>query len=131
MYSAQYVLPYFIWRKRVNEIISIIGHFYDSILRREVSIGYSDEIGVYCNKNSKESRVIINPILTTDEITSELERLQDDSSMTTKSIYSPTATEYVDNQLPFVQTHLKYLQKNKHINAYQYICNLKIMIKKR
>ena len=69
--------------------------------------------------------------MTTEEIVAKLEELQNDPSMTTKSIYSPSATDYPDSQLPFVQIHLAYLRKNKHVDASRYISNLEIMIKKR
>lgn len=69
--------------------------------------------------------------MTADEVTAKLEQLQNDPTMVTKSMYSPTATDYPDNQLPFAQIHLAYLRKNKHVNPAQYISNLEIMIKKR
>jgi hypothetical protein len=72
----------------------------------------------------------MNP-MTPEEITTALEDLQDDPSMNTHSMYSPAATEYPGNQLPFVEIHLNYLRKNKHVNPSRYISNLKIMIKKR
>ncbi len=73
----------------------------------------------------------MQPAMTTEEIITKLELLQNDPTMTTKSIYSPTACDYPDNQLPFVQIHLAYLRKNKHVDASRYISNLEIMIKKR
>lgn len=73
----------------------------------------------------------MQPAMTPEEITRKLEKLQNDPTMTTNSIYSPSATEYAGNQLPFVQIHLAYLRKNKHVNASRYISNLEIMIKKR
>ncbi|HMH70366.1 MAG TPA: hypothetical protein VK502_03115 [Candidatus Saccharimonadales bacterium] len=73
----------------------------------------------------------MQPTMTIDEITTKLEALQDDPTMTTKSIYSPSAIEYPGNQLPLVQIHLAYLRKNKHVDASRYISNLQIMIKKR
>ena len=79
----------------------------------------------------KETRDTVQPSMTTEEIVAKLEQLQSDPSMTTKSIYSPAATEYPNNQLPFVQVHLAYLRKSKHVNASHYISNLMIMIKKR
>lgn len=69
--------------------------------------------------------------MTLEEITAKLEELQADPVMVTKSIYSPTAGDYPDNQLPFVEVHLAYLRKNKHVKASQYISNLEIMITKR
>lgn len=73
----------------------------------------------------------MQPFMTIDEITEKLRELQDDPSMTTKSMYSPSATEYPDGRLPFVEIHLAYLRKNKHVNPTQYISNLEIIIKKR
>ena len=73
----------------------------------------------------------MQPTMTTEEIIAKLEELQSDPSMTTKSIYSPSAVDYPENQLPFVQVHLAYLRKNKHVDASRYISNLEIMIKKR
>lgn len=73
----------------------------------------------------------MQPAMTTEEISTKLEELQNDPTMVTKSMYSPTAMEYPDSQLPFVQIHLAYLRKNKHVNPAQYISNLEIMIKKR
>jgi hypothetical protein len=69
--------------------------------------------------------------MTPEEITAALEQLQADPSMTTNSMYSPSAIEYPGSKLPFVVSHLNYLRKNKHVNASRYISNLKIMIKKR
>ena len=73
----------------------------------------------------------MNNIMTPEEVTSALEELQNDPSMNSSSMYSPTATQYPENQLPFVEIHLNYLRKNKHVVASRYIANLKIMIKKR
>ncbi len=73
----------------------------------------------------------MQPLMTLDEISAKLEALQNDPGMVTKSMYSPSAIEYPDNRLPFVQIHLAYLRKNKHVNPAQYISNLEIMIKKR
>ncbi len=71
------------------------------------------------------------PILTVDEITSQLEAMQADPTMKTNSMYSPSAVDYPDNQLPFVQIHLAYLRKHQHVNPEHYLSNLRIIIKKR
>lgn len=73
----------------------------------------------------------MDPAMTLDEITAQLQRLQDDPRMNTKSMYSPTAVDYPGNQLPFAEHHLAYLRKNKQVNPAQYISNLEIMIKRR
>lgn len=70
-------------------------------------------------------------ILDIDAIRLRLESFQADPKMVTKSIYSPGATEYPDNQLPFVQIHLDYLKKHHQVNAAQYLSNLEIMIRQR
>ena len=61
----------------------------------------------------------------------ELLKMQSDPNMITESKYSPTAVEYRNGQLPFVEIHLAYLRKNKLVSPSQYISNLAIMIKKR
>jgi hypothetical protein len=77
------------------------------------------------------SSVSMSPVMTLDEITGKLEQMQSDPSMVTKSIYSPNATEYPDNQLPFVEIHLAYLRKHHGVNPSHYLSNLQIMIKQR
>ena len=74
---------------------------------------------------------MINASMTHEEVIFELKKLQDDPTMTTKSIYSPLANEYPENQLPFVEVHMNYLRKNKGTDPAQYLSNLRIMIKKR
>jgi hypothetical protein len=67
--------------------------------------------------------------MTLEEITEKLNLLQSDPDMATKGAYSPTAVDYPQHQLPFVEVHLAYLRKNKHVNPEQYLSNLVIMIK--
>jgi len=69
--------------------------------------------------------------MTVEEVTAKLQSLQDDPSMQTSSKYSPTAPEWPDNQLPFVEIHLAYLRSHKTVNPLHYISNLELMIKKR
>ena len=69
--------------------------------------------------------------MTLEEARTALLDMQQDPGMITKSKYSPTASEYADGQLPFVEIHLAYLRKNKLVNPSQYISNLAIMIKRR
>jgi len=69
--------------------------------------------------------------MTVEEVTSKLQSLQDDPNMQTLSKYSPTAPEWPDNQLPFVEIHLAYLRTHKLVNPMHYISNLELMIKKR
>jgi len=69
--------------------------------------------------------------MTLEEVTTKLQSLQDDPTMKTVSKYSPTAPEWPDNQLPFVEIHLAYLRAHKLVNPTHYISNLELMIKKR
>ncbi|HAO64784.1 TPA: hypothetical protein DCQ44_02250 [Candidatus Taylorbacteria bacterium] len=69
--------------------------------------------------------------MTLEEVTTKLQSLQDDPTMMTVSKYSPTAPEWPDNQLPFVEIHLAYLRAHKLVNPIYYISNLELMIKKR
>lgn len=70
-------------------------------------------------------------LMTFDEVRVELSKMQADPTMITNSKYSPTAHEYPEGQMPFVEIHLAYLRKNKLVNPSQYISNLAIMIKQR
>lgn len=69
--------------------------------------------------------------MTLDEVRTKLLAMQRNPRMVTKSMYSPSAHEYPDGQLPFVEVHLAYLRKNKLVDPAQYISNLSIMITKR
>lgn len=73
----------------------------------------------------------LSDLMTLDEARVLLLKMLHDPTMITKSKYSPTALEYADGQLPFVEIHLAYLRKNKLVNPSQYISNLAIMIKRR
>lgn len=72
----------------------------------------------------------MNP-MTLDEARIKLTAMQNDPHMVTKSMYSPTATDYPDSLLPFVEIHLAYLRKNKSVDPTQYISNLAIMVTQR
>ena len=69
--------------------------------------------------------------MTIDEVKTKLQSLQDDPTMKTVSKYSPTAPEWPDNRLPFVEVHLAYLRAHKLVDPIHYISNLELMIKKR
>lgn len=66
-----------------------------------------------------------------DIIRKQLTDMQNNPRMVTKSMYSPGATDYPDNRLPFVEIHLAYLRKNKLVDPAKYISNLEIMITQR
>jgi len=69
--------------------------------------------------------------MTADEVTTKLQSLQDDPTMQTESKYSPVATAWPDNRMPFVEIHLAYLRAHKTVNPAHYISNLELMIKRR
>ena len=69
--------------------------------------------------------------MTHDEIKSELEILASDPTMITTSFYSPTAIDWPDNRLPFVEYHLAHLLSHKLTNPRTYLSNLRLMIVKR
>lgn len=69
--------------------------------------------------------------MTIEEVTTKLQSLQDDPGMQTLSKYSPAASDWPDNRLPFVEIHLAYLRAHKSVNPAHYISNLELIIKKR
>lgn len=69
--------------------------------------------------------------MTPEEITEKLKSLQADPKMRTISQYSPTAEEWPDHKLPFVEIHLAYLRAHKQVNPAHYISNLELMIRIR
>lgn len=71
------------------------------------------------------------PFMTLDEAKAKLLLFEADPNMNTVGRYSPTATEWPDNMLPFSEVHLAYLIKNKTVDPAHYLSNLELMIKIR
>ena len=69
--------------------------------------------------------------MTQEDIRKELEILASDPTMITQSFYSPAATDWPDNKLPFVEYHLTHLLSHKLTNPRTYLSNLRLMIVKR
>ncbi len=69
--------------------------------------------------------------MTKEEIREELKELENNPNMITKSFYSPTAVEWPDNRLPFVEYHMAHLTNHKLTDPRNYLSNLKLMIIKR
>jgi hypothetical protein len=69
--------------------------------------------------------------MTIEEITERLKEFESNPQMITESIYSPMATDYADNRMPFAEIHLGYLRKHKNVDASHYLSNLEIMITRR
>ncbi len=69
--------------------------------------------------------------MTADEVKAKLLSFEADPTMNTTGRYSPTATEWPGNVMPFSEIHLAHLAKNKLVNPTQYLSNLELMIKIR
>lgn len=69
--------------------------------------------------------------ITRDEIVTKLKEFQSDPSMNTVGGYSPTAVDWPDNHVPFVEHHLAYLSSHKLVNPEHYLSNLRLMLKIR
>ena len=66
-----------------------------------------------------------------DTIKARLLTAEADPTMKTVGRYSPAATQWPGNIMPFTEIHLAYLSKNKSVNPAQYLSNLELMIKIR
>jgi len=69
--------------------------------------------------------------MTLDEARQKLRLLEADPTMKTVGRYSPAATDWPGNVMPFSEIHIAYLTKNKAVNPAHYISNLELMIKIR
>lgn len=69
--------------------------------------------------------------MTIDEAKARLVAIEADPTMKTVGRYSPTATKWPGNIMPFSEIHLSYLTKNKHVDPAHYLKNLELMIKIR
>lgn len=73
----------------------------------------------------------MTPFMTIDEAKEKLLSLEANPNMKTIGRYSPVATMWPDNVMPFSEIHLAYLVKNKAVNPALYLSNLELMIKIR
>ncbi len=69
--------------------------------------------------------------MTLEEAKTKLMALEADPTMKTVARYSPAATKWPNNMMPFSEAHLAYLTKNKAVNPAHYLANLELMIKIR
>jgi len=67
--------------------------------------------------------------MTLEQAEVKLEKLENDPKMITLGRYSPLATEWPDNHMPFCEIHMAYLRKNKSVNPAHYLSNLELMIR--
>ena len=69
--------------------------------------------------------------LSLDVVKTRLLAAEADPTMKTVGRYSPSATMWPGNIMPFSEIHIAYLTKNKAVNPAQYLSNLELMIKIR
>jgi hypothetical protein len=65
------------------------------------------------------------------EIVSLLEEMSADTSYNTQCGHSIDTDAYPDNEMPFVDVHLRYLAKHPHVDPANYLSNLRLMLKIR
>ena len=82
-------------------------------------------------KETNEGTLMMLSFMTQEEIVEKLQSFVDDPTMLTNDTYSPTAVDFPDNRIPFVEYHLAYLKSHKNCNPEHYLSNLSLMIKKR
>lgn len=70
-------------------------------------------------------------VITLEEAEKRLQQLQEDPGMKTPGRYSPSASDWPNNELPFVELHMAYLRKNKHVDPEHYLSNLRLMIRRK
>ena len=60
------------------------------------------------------------------EVREELERMVLNTSYNTTPRYIPSSATYPDSLIPFVDTHMKYLNANPKLDAWMYLANLRL-----
>lgn len=70
-------------------------------------------------------------MMSLEEAALQLEDMQLNPLFITESVYSPTAFDFPNRILPFVEVHMGYLRRHKQVDPAGYISNLRIMIKRR
>ena len=69
--------------------------------------------------------------MTETEIVEVLTALAEDDSFHTKPGYSIDITAYPDSIVPFIESHVGYLQKHPQVDPKHYLSNLRLMLKVR
>lgn len=57
----------------------------------------------------------------------KLRAMTQDTAYNTPSSYSADSTAYPDNQMPFIDKHMQYLNAHPKVEARQYIANIRLM----
>lgn len=66
-----------------------------------------------------------------EEIMQELQLMLEDDSFHTIPGYSIDTATYPDSAVPFIESHLGYLQKHPQVDPKYYLSNLRLMLKVR
>jgi hypothetical protein len=61
----------------------------------------------------------------------ELRLMVTDMSYTTESGYNANVLLYPDNDISFVDKHMRYLSEHQNVNPQQYLSNLRLMTRVR
>lgn len=62
-----------------------------------------------------------------ESIRARLVEMKDDSHFKTESVNTANEAMYPDNQLPFVDKHMNYLQSHPAVDPEQYLANLRLI----
>lgn len=65
------------------------------------------------------------------EIRAELSQMEQDNTYITESSYTADCDKYPNKRMPFIETHLTYLNKHAEVNPGHYLSNLRLMLRVR
>lgn len=66
-----------------------------------------------------------------EQIREKLRYMAANSAYNTVSMYSSNSADYPDNQMPFIDKHMNYLNAHPNLDAQMYIANLQLMTRVR
>lgn len=73
----------------------------------------------------------MNSYMKESEITQKLQAMLKDDTYRTLPGYSIDTDQYPDHVVPFLEDHVNYLRRHRHINPEHYLSNLRLMLKIR
>lgn len=68
--------------------------------------------------------------MTEEEIITELEHMQVDKGLVTKSAYRANSELWPGNRISFIESHMAYIKLHPSVDPRHYISNLKLMLRK-
>ena len=66
-----------------------------------------------------------------EEVIEALQLMETSPSYITKSAYRANADKWPNHRISFIDQHIAYLKAHPALNPYQYIANLRLMLKRR